>query len=292
MVQVCHINLRYQSAFCYNHSMEISLSNHLNHSEIRCSQCGGELHPDEGQNFLVCPYCNTAVYLDKTQVVFHWFLASTLDEPKARAALAHWMAGNQTVKDLDKKSRLVSHSFEYFPIWYFKRKRPTGQEEILLEPAAATSISELRNLKLLAGDLRKYHSQLDAEARQPTAPLQTALHWLEEKQIATDEIVEKALVHIPLFIYKYIFKGQTYTAVVEGGTGAVFANLYPAKSEAPYLAVGILAAVIFLCLAAVPVVGALSGEEGAFVGLGICVGVGILAAPILFGLAVWVAAKI
>ena len=55
-------------------------------SELRCTQCGGELHPDEGQIFLICPYCGAAVYLDKSRVVFHWYLASTLDEAKARAA--------------------------------------------------------------------------------------------------------------------------------------------------------------------------------------------------------------
>ncbi len=81
---------------------------------LNCTQCGGELHPDEGKIFLTCPYCSSTVYLDKSQVVFHWYLAPTLDEAKGRASLARWVSGNQTVKDLDKKSRLVGSSFEYF----------------------------------------------------------------------------------------------------------------------------------------------------------------------------------
>jgi hypothetical protein len=56
----------------------------------------GELHPDEGQIFLTCPYCGSTVYLDKSQVVFHWYLAPTLDETQARASLARWMSGSQT----------------------------------------------------------------------------------------------------------------------------------------------------------------------------------------------------
>ena len=87
-----------------------------------CTQCGGELHPDEGQVFITCPYCNSTVYIDKSRVVCHWDLASTLDENKARANLARWMAGNQTVKDLDKKAQLTGSTFEYFPLWYFKTK--------------------------------------------------------------------------------------------------------------------------------------------------------------------------
>jgi DNA-directed RNA polymerase subunit RPC12/RpoP len=76
-------------------------------TRLSCTQCGGELHPDEGQAFLTCPYCGSTVYVDKSQVVFHYYLASTLDEAKGRGFLARWMAGNQTVKDLDQKSRVV-----------------------------------------------------------------------------------------------------------------------------------------------------------------------------------------
>ena len=71
-----------------------------------CTQSGSELHPDEGQIFLSCPHCASTIYLDKSRVVFHWVLGLTLDEEKARASLARWMAGNDTVKNLDKKAQL------------------------------------------------------------------------------------------------------------------------------------------------------------------------------------------
>ncbi|MBN1667729.1 MAG: hypothetical protein JW862_11600, partial [Anaerolineales bacterium] len=135
---------------------------------LTCTQCGGELHPDEGQIFLTCPYCSSTVYLDKSRVVFHWYLAPTLDEGKARASLARWMGGNQTVKDLDQKARLSAASFEYFPLWYFKTRDAKGSERIWLEPAAATAISELKQLKLPAGDLRKYEPRLDPQAHDPS----------------------------------------------------------------------------------------------------------------------------
>ena len=67
-------------------------------TEINCSQCGGELHPDEGQIFLTCPYCGATVYLDKSRVVFHWYVAPTLNDQDAVAALYRWMSGSQTVK--------------------------------------------------------------------------------------------------------------------------------------------------------------------------------------------------
>ncbi len=261
-------------------------------STLNCTQCGGELHLDEGQSFVTCPYCSSTVYVDKAQVVFHWYLAPTLDEAKARGALARWMAGNQTVKDLDKKSRLTSIAFAYFPVWLFKRRTPAGKEELFLEPAAATSVSEIKSLKLLAGDLRRYQDDLEAEAQAPTVPLQAALGWLSGRGTPLNEIVERSLVHIPLFTCKYTFQDKTYTALVEAGTGAVLANLFPAKSEAPYLVAGIAAAVVFLCLATFPVIGAIAGGSGMMLGLLACSGLGVIAAPTLFAVAAWVAAKV
>ncbi len=202
------------------------------------------------------------------------------------------MAGNQTVKDLDKKSRLVGSSFEYFPLWYFKRRHPNGNEEILLEPAAATSVSELRYLKLPAGDLRKYESSLDAQAHAPSVPLQAVLSWLEERQIGGEEIVERALVHIPLYTFKYTYQGKVYTAIVEGATGGVFANIFPAKAESPYQIIGGVTALVFLCLATFPVIGSFYEAGGIGVGALACIGGGIVAAPVLFAVAAWVAAKI
>ena len=260
---------------------------------FHCTQCGGELHPDEGQIFLTCPFCGSAVYLDKSRVVFHWYLASTLDESEAGAALRRWMAGNHTVKDLDKKSQLIGGSFEYFPVWYFKRRQPGGREEILLEPAAATSISEIRRLNLPAGDLRKYDPALDSQSHPPSVPLQTAEGWLVERQIPVAELGERALVHIPLYTFKYTYQGRSYTALVEGGTGGVFANIYPSKAETPYMLVGGLTALVFLCLASFPLIGgALEGSGGAGAGFLACAGIGILVAPILFAVSVYVAAKI
>ena len=260
---------------------------------LSCTQCGGELHPDEGQIFLTCPYCSAAVYLDKSRVVFHWHLAPTLDEARARGGLARWMAGNQTVKDLDKKSRLTGAAFEYFPMWYFKRRLPNGKEEIILEPAAAISVTEIRHVRLPAGDLRKYEAGLDAQAQQPSVPLQAAFSWLAERNTPAQEIIEQALVHIPVFTFKYLYKNTTYTAIVEAATGNVFANIFPAKAETPYVVVGGLAAVVFLCLATFPVIGAMAnGGDGLGVGMVACIGAGLVAAPVLFGLAMWVASKI
>jgi predicted RNA-binding Zn-ribbon protein involved in translation (DUF1610 family) len=257
---------------------------------LNCTQCGGELHPDEGQIFLTCPFCGATVYLDKSRVVFHWSVAPTLDEAQARGALFRWMSGSQTIKDLDKKSQVVSVSFRYFPLWYLKWGEK-GREEIGLQPAAATSITELAALNLPAGDLQKYTPALDPQSDEPTVPLESAIAWFRQKHAAA-EIRETALVHVPTFLFKYQHAGKIYTAVVDGASGNVLASVFPAKAEIPYRLVGGVSALVYLCLALIPLFGAFGGSGSDVAGIGICIGLGLVAAPLLMVWAVWVASKV
>lgn len=262
-------------------------------TKFQCTQCGGDLKPDQGQMFLTCPFCASTVYLDKSKVVFHWYVAPTLDETQARAALARWMSGNQTVKDLDKKSQITAVSFEYFPLWFFRQQDAGGKERILLEPAAATAITEVAHLQLPPGDLRKYEDRLDAQCHAPSVPLTAALEWAAEQSPATQQnIVESALVHVPLFTFKYDFNGRTYTALVDAASGKTLANIFPEKAEAPYQMVGGLAAAIFLCLATFPVMGGFFEEGGTLIGFAVCSGLGVPAALGLMALAAYVSQKV
>ena len=153
-------------------------------------------------------------------------------------------------------------------------------------------MSELLHLHLPAGDLRKVDPNIEAQAHTPNVPLQTALGWVSERQGAQAQVLERALVHIPVYTFKYSYNGNTYTSVVEAATGGVFANIYPAKAEAPFLLVGGITAVVFLCLATFPVIGALSDRSGGLgIGALVCLGGGALAGPALLALAAWVAAK-
>jgi hypothetical protein len=106
-------------------------------------------------------------------------------------------------------------------------------------------------------------------------------------------MVEQALVHIPIYTFKYQYANQAYTALVEGGSGGVIANLFPAKAEAPYQLAGGLTALVFLGLATLPVLGGLiGGQDGATFGLLACAGLGLPSAAAAFAFAVWVAAKV
>ncbi len=264
----------------------------LPNTEVHCAQCGGVLRPEAGQVFLTCPYCGSAIYVDKRQVVFHYSLRCTVTPEAAAANLRRWMAGNQTVKDLDRKARVVASTFQYFPVWYCKA-RANGKETVYLEPAAATSISELKALTIAAGDLQKYDPTLDAEAVAPTVPFDAMVQWLDNRSVRREQLAEAALVHLPIYLFKYEFGGNSYTALVEGGSGKVFANLFPPKAETPYLAVAAFATLGFLVLSCLPLAGfALYEVTGLLVGLGVYLLAGAVFAAVVFAIAAWVSAKV
>ncbi len=101
------------------------------------------------------------------------------------------------------------------------------------------------------------------------------------------------MVHVPLYSFHYRFGEQAYLAVVEGVSGRVIANLYPAKAEAPYRAAAVVVLGVFMALSSLPVAGALiDSETGLAIGGLLCVGLGGLAAPVLFAGAVWVASRV
>jgi hypothetical protein len=252
---------------------------------LHCTQCGAELHPDEGQIFITCAYCSATVFIDKSQVVFHWALNPTLNQQQAGEALARWMSGNQTVKDLDRKARVIGSVFQFFPLWSFTWRGTDGREQISLQPAAATSITELAKMHLPAGDLVRYATVKDADAVPPTVPLEGARAWLLQAQ-PNAQVRESALVHVPIYIFKYQFNAQIYTAVVEAATGSVLANIFPAKSEAPYLTAGFITAAVFVFISLLPHL------LGAIIGLPLMLVLGAIAIPVLFAFAAYVAAKV
>src|SRR5512138_2383280 len=112
---------------------------------INCRQCAAPLTVEQGQPFVTCRFCGATNFIDKARAVFHYLVRPTVREDGARAALNRWMAGNATVKDLDRKAHVDSVAFQDLPIW---RVRGTVQnnERFVLKPAAALSVSELQQL--------------------------------------------------------------------------------------------------------------------------------------------------
>jgi DNA-directed RNA polymerase subunit RPC12/RpoP len=203
--------------------------------QIKCTQCGADVTVQQDETFIDCPFCGSALFLDKKKVVFHYVIENNFKPNEAEGNLKRWMAGNHTVKDLDIKAQIVKTNFYYFPVWYFKVKDAQG-DRIYIQPAATTSVSEIKKIQIPAGALKFYEKEKynESEMVAPDVLYDSAKAWLQSSGIEQDRVAEAALVHIPFYQFYYNYNGQSFTALVEASSGSVYANIYPAKSEAPF----------------------------------------------------------
>lgn len=234
---------------------------------LRCPQCGGENELPSGVRLIACAFCGAALFVDRSGLVSHYRLPRLLDREQAERALRRWMAGNETVKDLDQKAELVALEPVSFPVWMFRRRTPDG-ESVLAEPAAPTPEPKMADLDVPAGKLEPYRTAEEGvETIAATVPLETARGWLSGAVVAAGagrrgagggkgaaggaagapggEVIENALVHLLLWRAAYRFGGQSWTALVEASTGRVLASVFPAKKEAPFFLVAGLGLVLF-----------------------------------------------
>ncbi len=209
---------------------------------VACPQCGGSNALPSGAQLLRCAFCGGSLAVDRGGLVFHYRLPRLLDRAHAEQALRRWAAGNETVKHLDREARIETLEPALFPLWLF-RGQASGRELTRAEPAAATPVPQLSDLDLPAGQLAAFTPEPGVDATPPSVPLATARQWLE--QLGGVEVCEDALVHVPLWRCEYSYRGRRYAALVDGSTGAVYAAVYPAKSESPYLLVAALGLAIF-----------------------------------------------
>jgi len=211
---------------------------------VSCPQCGGAGPLPSGERLLACGFCGAALFVDRGGAVSHYRLPRLLDEAQATAALKRWMAGDDTVKELDSRSSIESMEATELPMWLF-RVGAAGSETVYVEPAAPTPIPQLADLEVPAGRLEPWRPADGAPpgAVEATVPLATARAWLAERGVP--EARESALVRVPLWRARYRFAGHGYTALVEGSTGQVLAGVFPEKAESPYILVAAAGLVLF-----------------------------------------------
>lgn len=247
-------------------------------SSVLCTQCGGKNEVPTGDRFIACVFCNTTLFVDRARVVFHYRLPPLLTEEEALASLKRWMAGNDTVKDLDRKTEIESLEAISFPVWLF-RTSESGTEQVFFEPAAPTPVPQVTDLSIPAGRLEPYRPEDDEmQVVDVQVPLETALGWLEQRRVGP--VHETALVRVPFWRGRYKYEGKIYHAAVDASTGAVLAGVFPEKAESPYVLVAVLGLILF-------------GAEGLLIGdlFAKLVAYVLTAIPLTL-LAYWVARKV
>jgi LSD1 subclass zinc finger protein len=261
-------------------------------NQILCRQCTAPLDVEAGSTLVTCGFCGTTNQVDKSQVILHYAVEPTMRQEDAAAALRRWMAGNDTIKGLDQKAEIVSRRYELFPLWMVNAVQQE-EERRFMEPAAATSVSVLKELTVPASDLKSYAPEMDDVAVEATVPFRMVLEWLRtEHGVDAGAIRAAAIVHVPLYVFKYRYGDETYVALVDAASGRVMANLFPTKREVPYLLLGGLAFVLNFCAATIPIIGyGVDGGAGFIGGLLIYLLVAAVMAVPIFGVAAVVSAR-
>ena len=214
--------------------------------EIRCTQCGAAVEVAPDVRLLACPYCETALVVDGSQVLFREAMRPTVDSAEAPAHLRRFLAGTKTVAGLDREARIGQPEMVWFPFWAFTVAGGSG-EQVELMPAAPSSLQGLQGLALPAGATRKMTPELERFGRivEPEIPVETARTWLGERHGGEVPVRRTVLYHLPLHLFTYSWKGAEYRAAVDAVTGRVFPANYPAKDETPYRLVLALALMVF-----------------------------------------------
>ncbi len=213
---------------------------------VSCTQCGATIEPRADERLIECPFCSTSLVLDGSVTLFHEMMRPTINADQAAAHLRRFLGGRDTVADLDRKARLEPSSLEYFPFWAFTVVQG-GREQVVLQPAAPSSLQGLHGLELPAGTTEPANPVTAAGAPmlEPEVPVETAREWLEVRFGDGLSVRRTVLYHLPIFRTPYSWQGRTYQAAVEAVSGKVLPADYPAKAETPYVMVAALALAVF-----------------------------------------------
>ncbi len=214
--------------------------------EIRCTQCGAAVEVAPDVRLLACPYCETALVVDGSRVLFREALRPTVSAAEAPAHLRRFLAGTRTVAGLDREAQIGDPEMVWFPFWAFT-VAGGGGEQVELMPAAPSSLQGLQGLELPAGSTQKMTPELERLGKivEPEIPVETARTWLAERHGGEAPVRRTVLYHLPLYRMTYAWRGRDYRAAVDAVTGRVFPAEYPAKAEAPYRLVLVLALLVF-----------------------------------------------
>jgi hypothetical protein len=213
---------------------------------ISCTQCGASIEPRADERLLECPYCSTALVLDGSSTLFHEMMLPTIAAEQAAAHLRRFLGGRETVADLDRKARLEGPRLEYFPFWAFTIS-VNGREQVVLQPAAPSSLQGLQGIELPPGKTRPMTAESAAGVPvvDPEVPADTAREWLTTRYGESTAVRKTVLYHLPIFRTPYSYRGTTYQAAVDAISGKVFPADFPSKAESPFVMVAALALVIF-----------------------------------------------
>jgi len=192
--------------------------------EIKCTQCGGKAPIEEDADFIRCPFCETALYIDADRSVKHFYMDPVVNEKDLGPLIQRRLSYMEIQSPVTvQTSRVI-----LFPFWRFD----SAIGGSLMIPAAMPPIEDMTQVKNPAGDLKLYSDDLSKRYQvvEPELLLDDALVEAQ-RVLGTKDPVKftgASMTHLPLIEVRYLCKEGEFGAVVEAVSGEVHADDWPA----------------------------------------------------------------
>lgn len=209
---------------------------------IACTQCGAKLEIRPDDEFLVCPYCESALYVDLGRTVVTKTAKPIIKEDTAVGSLEKLLAESEVFGFEIKSVRMV-----YIPYWQIEVRGKWRTYPACGLPVTALARPAIPQTTELLGSDEKP----DAEELLPDIPLENLLNSLKEKGEIDSEPEKAALFKIPFYLIEYEHQGQNFAAYVDGVMGRVFYDdLPPSQSTKLDRNFGVIMGASFVALLA------------------------------------------
>jgi DNA-directed RNA polymerase subunit RPC12/RpoP len=181
--------------------------------QVLCPQCGAPVEALTESRFYRCPFCASSFVVHEGKGLAEYTFRHVRDNRQAWSALTSYLETSLFTDPFEQ----ISVDFLGFPFWMFSRN---GDRRRLI-PAMEHPFPEISHVTLPAGDLvfLKDTGEYPEPSLSPTQAM--------ERIPADERTGTWSLVFLPLYFLKYQASGQSYTAIVSGPDGRVFASGHP-----------------------------------------------------------------
>ena len=175
--------------------------------QIACTQCSANLAVKEDDQFLVCEYCSSALFIDGGIGADSWVVKPLLDDEGAKEKAISLLT------DMGAKQEELTTTSHRLLV-PFREYSSAGQTRLAL---AAEIFVTLDGLRSLQGEREPYSD--DALAGWDRLP---------PTEEARDELEGPAkLVQYPMFRIDYLYGGNEFIMFIDGVTGNAYADDIP-----------------------------------------------------------------
>jgi len=190
--------------------------------QINCTQCGAGVPIEEDSEFVRCPYCETALYVDTDRTLKHFYFVPQVTRRDLHLNIRRKLA----YMEIDESVKITEADMVYFPFWSLS----LTSGGTLGIPASPPPVEDLYEYKFPGGDLKFFDQNIlhEEEVVEKELTLEDAV-MEARKDLDSDKarFSDAYLVHIPFYKVSYTCRNSENEAMVDAVSGDTFADEWP-----------------------------------------------------------------